>query len=145
MHSRLLKGGAHCVTRATGCKKMLPCWARGRIDWQRSGRGSEGRRQRVWRLWIMRNEDKTDMTASPRSGNQIRADITQSQRNGCARGCWVWEPAVILSPFPFLPWPPLLSTGQSSWLQIQRSGFDSWRYQVHSASWVQLRSYLQEK
>jgi hypothetical protein len=47
------------------------------------------------------------------------------------------------------------SSGQSSWLQIQRSGFDSRRYQVfwevvgldgfHSASWVQLRSYLKEK
>jgi hypothetical protein len=52
-------------------------------------------------------------------------------------------------------WPPLLSTGQSSWLQIQRSGFDFRRYQIfwqvvalegaHSASWVQLRSYLKEK
>jgi hypothetical protein len=27
-------------------------------------------------------------------------------------------------------WPPLLSSGQSSWLQIQESGFDSWRYQI---------------
>jgi hypothetical protein len=26
--------------------------------------------------------------------------------------------------------PPLRSSGQSSWLQIQRSGFDSWRYQI---------------
>jgi hypothetical protein len=26
--------------------------------------------------------------------------------------------------------PPLWSSGQSSWLQIQRSGFDSWRYQI---------------
>jgi hypothetical protein len=26
--------------------------------------------------------------------------------------------------------PPLWSSGQSSWLQIQRSGFDSQRYQV---------------
>jgi hypothetical protein len=26
-------------------------------------------------------------------------------------------------------WPPLWSNGQSSWLQIQRSGFDSQRYQ----------------
>jgi hypothetical protein len=26
--------------------------------------------------------------------------------------------------------PPLWSTGQSSWLQIQRSGFDSLRYQI---------------
>jgi hypothetical protein len=40
-----------------------------------------------------------------------------------------------------LVWPPLWSSGQSSWLQIQRSGFDSQRYQisrernaVHSAS-----------
>jgi hypothetical protein len=27
-------------------------------------------------------------------------------------------------------WPPLWSSGQSSWLQIQRSGFDSWCYQI---------------
>jgi hypothetical protein len=27
-------------------------------------------------------------------------------------------------------WPPLLSSGQSSWLQIQRSWFDSRRYQI---------------
>jgi hypothetical protein len=27
-------------------------------------------------------------------------------------------------------WPPLWSGGQGSWLQIQRSGFDSQRYQV---------------
>jgi hypothetical protein len=26
--------------------------------------------------------------------------------------------------------PPLWSSGQSSWLQIQRSGFDSWRYHI---------------
>jgi hypothetical protein len=26
--------------------------------------------------------------------------------------------------------PPVCSSGQSSWLQIQRSGFDSWRYQI---------------
>jgi hypothetical protein len=30
----------------------------------------------------------------------------------------------------FLTWPPLLSSGQSSWLQIQRSGFDYRRYQI---------------
>jgi hypothetical protein len=52
--------------------------------------------------------------------------------------------------------PPLWSSGQSSWLQIQRSRFDSGCYQifwevvglgngVHSASWVQSRSYLGEK
>jgi hypothetical protein len=27
-------------------------------------------------------------------------------------------------------WPPLCSSGQSSWLQIQRSGFDYRRYQI---------------
>jgi hypothetical protein len=30
---------------------------------------------------------------------------------------------------PWYRW-PLWSSGQSSWLQIQRSGFDSWRYQI---------------
>jgi hypothetical protein len=29
-----------------------------------------------------------------------------------------------------MPWPPLWSSGQSSWLQIERSGFDSRRYQI---------------
>jgi hypothetical protein len=53
-------------------------------------------------------------------------------------------------------WPPLWSSGQSSWLQIRRPGLDSRHYQkkkvvglglngVHSALWVQLRSYLIEK
>jgi hypothetical protein len=47
------------------------------------------------------------------------------------------------------------SNGQSSYLQIQRSGFDSLRYQIfweavglgrgHLASWVQSRSYLKEE
>jgi hypothetical protein len=49
--------------------------------------------------------------------------------------------------------PPLWSSGQSFWLQIQRSGFDSQRYQtfwevwngVHLASRVQLKSHLEEK
>jgi hypothetical protein len=49
---------------------------------------------------------------------------------------------------------PLWSSGQSSWLQIRRPGFDSRHYQkrnswvwngVHSASRVLLRSYLIEK
>jgi hypothetical protein len=44
--------------------------------------------------------------------------------------------------------PPLWSSGQSPWLQIQSSEFDSrfpvWNG-VHSAPWVQLRSYLEEK
>jgi hypothetical protein len=30
----------------------------------------------------------------------------------------------------FLSGPPLWSSGQISWLQIQRSGFDSCRYQI---------------
>jgi hypothetical protein len=29
-----------------------------------------------------------------------------------------------------MAWPPLWSSGQSSWLQIQRSGFDSRSYQI---------------
>jgi hypothetical protein len=48
-------------------------------------------------------------------------------------------------------WPPLWSSGQSSCLQIQRALVlfpelpDFLRNGVHSASWVQLRSYLEEK
>jgi hypothetical protein len=51
--------------------------------------------------------------------------------------------------------PPLWSSGQSTWLQIQRSGFYSrrnqisWKYWVwngiHSAPWVKLRSYLENR
>jgi hypothetical protein len=52
--------------------------------------------------------------------------------------------------------PPFWSSGQSSWLQIQRPGFNFRELPdflkssgvlngVHSASWVQLRSYLKEK
>jgi hypothetical protein len=37
----------------------------------------------------------------------------------------------IISVLNFLYlWPPVWSSGDSSWLQIQRSGFDSWRYQI---------------
>jgi hypothetical protein len=32
-------------------------------------------------------------------------------------------------------WPPLGSSGQRSWLQIQRSGFDSRRYQYREYNW----------
>jgi hypothetical protein len=33
-----------------------------------------------------------------------------------------------------LEWPPLLSSGQSSWLQIRRPGFDSRHYQKRKSS-----------
>jgi hypothetical protein len=38
-------------------------------------------------------------------------------------------PAIMLQGFE-LPGPPLWSSDQSSWLQIQRSGFNSRRYQI---------------
>jgi hypothetical protein len=41
---------------------------------------------------------------------------------------------VIALPLPFMCsilWPPLESSGQSSWLQIQRSGLDSRHYHIH--------------
>jgi hypothetical protein len=38
------------------------------------------------------------------------------------------EPLLFLS--SIFTWPPLWSSGESSWLQIQRSGFDSRRYQI---------------
>jgi hypothetical protein len=45
------------------------------------------------------------------------------------------EPSHSVKDEEFLNWlinnrPPLWSSGQRSWLQIQRSGFDSWRYQI---------------
>jgi hypothetical protein len=80
---------------------------------------------------------------------------------------WPWQgdkrasPVEISSDGPRKPYNMVLTishhqgNGQTSWLQIQRSGFDSRRYHifweavvwngVHSASWVQLRSYLEEK
>jgi hypothetical protein len=33
-------------------------------------------------------------------------------------------------PYYYYYWPPLWSSGQSSWLQIQRPGFDSQLYQI---------------
>jgi hypothetical protein len=66
-----------------------------------------------------------------------------------------WTRSSMFWDFIIEEWLPLWSSGQSCWLQIQRSGFDSRRYQihwevvglerVHLASWVQLRSYLKEK
>jgi hypothetical protein len=51
--------------------------------------------------------------------------------------------------------PPLRSCGQGSWLQIQRSGFDSWHHQIFwevtgldrgpLSLWVQMRRYFKEK
>jgi hypothetical protein len=57
----------------------------------------------------------------------------------------------VRTEFIYVMW----SSGEGSWLQIQKSGFDPgatrcveeycvWNG-VHSASWVQLRSYLEEK
>jgi hypothetical protein len=60
--------------------------------------------------------------------------------------CVVTPPSMVGS--------PLWSSGQSSWPQFQRNGLDSRRYQIfwvvglergHSASWVQVRSYLKQK
>jgi hypothetical protein len=36
----------------------------------------------------------------------------------------------VVSPFLYMNWPPLWFNGLSSWLQIQRSGFDSRRYHI---------------
>jgi hypothetical protein len=38
--------------------------------------------------------------------------------------------SILFLIMPVVLRPPLWSSGQSSWLQIQRSGFDSWRYQI---------------
>jgi hypothetical protein len=37
---------------------------------------------------------------------------------------------IIITSFVYIQWPPLCYSGQSSWLQIHRSGFDSRRYQI---------------
>jgi hypothetical protein len=61
--------------------------------------------------------------------------------------CW----ALFFSRFVILhKGPPLWSSGQNSWLQTDRSGFDSRRYHAfwngdHSNLWVQLRSYVKAK
>jgi hypothetical protein len=68
--------------------------------------------------------------------------------------CFLWGTNWIYKCYVEKSIPPLWSSGQSSWLQIRRPGFDSRHYQkkkywvwngIHSASWVQLRSYLIEK
>jgi hypothetical protein len=39
-------------------------------------------------------------------------------------------PAIMIKNLRYISRPPLWSCGQSSWLQIQRSGFYSWRYKI---------------
>jgi hypothetical protein len=68
--------------------------------------------------------------------------------------CFLWDTNWIYICYVEESRPPLWSSGQSSWLQIQRSrvrfpcttkkSSGVWNG-VHSASWVQLRSYLIEK
>jgi hypothetical protein len=41
-----------------------------------------------------------------------------------------WEVCFCFLIIIFKCWLPLWSSGQSSWLQIQRFGFDSWRYHI---------------
>jgi hypothetical protein len=74
--------------------------------------------------------------------------LFESSNFDISRNIWRHIYFVVLFCFP------LWSSGQSSWLQIQRSRFDSGRYQIFwvvglergpSASWVELRSYLKEK
>jgi hypothetical protein len=57
----------------------------------------------------------------------------------CVRGRWFryfvipfcfYPQSIELCPVEIYVWPPLWSSGQSSWLQIQRSGFDFLRYQI---------------
>jgi hypothetical protein len=43
---------------------------------------------------------------------------------------WRWRRFGELYDIKVSFWPPLWSSGQSSWLQIQRSGFDSRRYHI---------------
>jgi hypothetical protein len=59
--------------------------------------------------------------------------------NNRRENVWMWWGHSIQEKQLKTPWlesaselyrPPLWSSGQSSWLQIQRSGFDSWRYQI---------------
>jgi hypothetical protein len=67
--------------------------------------------------------------------------------------CSLWDTNWIYICYVEENRPLLWSSGQSCWPQIQRSRFDSRCYQifwvvrngVHSASWIQLRSYLEEK
>jgi hypothetical protein len=41
-----------------------------------------------------------------------------------------WRKRRLISKILLSTWPPLWSSGQSSWLQIQRCGLDSRRYQI---------------
>jgi hypothetical protein len=68
-----------------------------------------------------------------------RAPYMKNKESNChSDKCNFWSPAPKgarqqdeLSDWPsVLMWPPLWSSSQSSWLQIQRSGFDSRRYQI---------------
>jgi hypothetical protein len=60
--------------------------------------------------------------------------FTIQRRYVCWTYRWIrpWNPtnSVLFEVIYNIWWPPLWSSGQSSWLQIQRSGFDSRRYQI---------------
>jgi hypothetical protein len=88
--------------------------------------------------------------------SQLHAAMKQNTILFLSSDYWFDETLAILLPLYYLDGLPLWSCGQSSWVQTQRSGFDCRRYHifwelaglwngVHSASWVQLRSYLKEK
>jgi hypothetical protein len=55
----------------------------------------------------------------------------QNQRFSLYIKMWIVIYLSKMSP-SFLHRPPLWPSGQSSWLQIQRSRLDSWRYQIFS-------------
>jgi hypothetical protein len=114
--------GRSCIARRLMSARtwLAPCWPQGRPSW----------------CALTRATDPPSCLAGSSRGPQaeIKRRILVRQKNRLiGRGLTISYKGDVLSRLSeLLPdfLSPLRSSGQSSWLQIQRSGFDSWRYHI---------------
>jgi hypothetical protein len=105
--------------------------------------------ERVWWRpwqWLDKRSEKKAWAVHRCSNGMSKLTKTEKGKTGSERSqshahhfLWhQWDHSQIIFPgrsnsqfhiLTQLKWPPLLSGGQSSWLQIQRPGFDSRHYQ----------------
>jgi hypothetical protein len=80
--------------------------------------------------------DRTGFRVQPVSSSYVLSMYVTGNKQHPPKYRWIFKkrsfPFRVIFPFSviFRSWPPLWSCGQSSWLQIERSGFDSRRYQI---------------
>jgi hypothetical protein len=103
----------------------------------------------VW-LWVLRDSDHwqialqiTDPSSHQRERPKTKSTAIFQQKKGKSK-IWSWAPKGCPTPryadwltvsrkvtsTSHTCWPPLRSSGQSSWLHIQRSGLNSRRFQI---------------